>query len=1298
MTALILAMLMGQAAADVPLHDFTDISVWADNRDGGHAPAVSADTEFAREGQAMRIRYTDQPPHWGNLTGPCAVPGDAYALRFQLYVHSAAEEAVMHIWLFEPDNDGWVQRVQFAKGELADQKPGWIEVRMPIAGFSFQARGQKTRQMTSVNRMLIGCNYGDLEVTIDSMSWETEAKLQAILLPRTQGLKIERGERGSVGILDMGEGLPGDFKTAHPPAELAKALREQGFGATLLQAGDLADAELLTPDSLDVVILPFGPFFPKDAKDSFLAYLRAGGSFLSTDGYAFDRLVTLTSEGWTDLPVVGRTAAEMDAEEQEQAALGMNARIGKPGDAMTLDPSQIGVFDPQFHLDHVAEFRPSAWLGDKAPTYALDGPVEGFSACCLTGLNSPVFPPVYRRWIPVLEAFDRAEGLRGTALSLAHNFAGQYPTSSWAFSGITSGQDLFLGTPERRALLGRVVGEITQKVFLHSLATDFACYEPGETAHFPVQVANNGREPARREVTLTVGVKTVMKESLDLAPGEGKTVEASVAVDDFKGDLIPIGARLHDGTQLVDSLQSAFCTHSASVMAMGAKIGWADNYMTVDRQPSFLIGTNQTGMMYFSPDENPATWDRDFAEMEAHGFHIWRILHFSPFAANGYEGQGQHTPADLANRPKRLVRQMDAIVQLAQKHRVAIFLSLHDWLGTVLTDEELAAEADWDRFWAERYRDVPGIFYDIQNEPGVAAVDRPDIVALWNEFLQERYGSDEALRAAWDRNPPEDALPNVPLGKTTDDWYDVRSADRKRFEAVLLNRWLKANVNGIRAGDPDALVCVGYLPSMPPADKILGVKYTSFSNMHYYGAADRFPQDFKIIDRRFQGKGFSLGECGAQEAHDARVNGRLDVPLEASVRRFETYVHYGPAMGGAFIANWDWKEFDEAVFPWGLYQRNSPVTKPWLHTWEQGAWLLSLVEPEYESPSVFVCAPDSNRIGPHFNELNGALTRSVELLLDQRVNFGMANEEDIADLPASAKALFWPVAYCPTDETFERILAWVKAGGTLYVSGDISFDATRKPTRAERRAQLGLPPREPASPFETPDDAWAQPLTETTVGQGKVVYVPYPLEMKGQASDGDVYRRVLDVANVERIRVEPEDAPVRALSFPTQSGGRVTMLVRTTDGEDLLNVSLPEAGVSVELRGKGCAFVITGAKGEIIAAESQGALRIGDQVIAQADGHFGVGALDGKDLRASERLLVLPHLCERVELNIGRDLPKVGQCIWLQSRRFGKSGAFNGMLDFSGLAPGRIAVVASNDAVEQALSMAQDRLERRARR
>ncbi|MFQ5809298.1 MAG: hypothetical protein ACE5JM_06740, partial [Armatimonadota bacterium] len=272
--ALLLCFRVAALAADIPLHDFDDLSVWAPNRDGGNAPEFGTDTEYARDGAGMRIRYVNGTPTWGNLTGRCRVPKDATALRVWVYKHGAGAGAAMYIWLFEPDNDGWLQRVPFGEGSLTRAKVGWHEIRMPIAAFGFRPRGPGSRQMMAVDRMLIGCNYGDLEVTVDSMSWEVGPRGTRLPLPKTADLQIETGRPGSVGILDMGDGLPGEFATAHPPARLAEALRAGGFGVTMLKPGDLANTSVLTRNNFDAVVLPFGPYFPLEAREAFLAYLK----------------------------------------------------------------------------------------------------------------------------------------------------------------------------------------------------------------------------------------------------------------------------------------------------------------------------------------------------------------------------------------------------------------------------------------------------------------------------------------------------------------------------------------------------------------------------------------------------------------------------------------------------------------------------------------------------------------------------------------------------------------------------------------------------------------------------------------------------------------------------------------------------------------------------------------------------------------------------------------------------------------------------------------------------------------
>ena len=472
---------------------------------------------------------------------------------------------------------------------------------------------------------------------------------------------------------------------------------------------------------------------------------------------------------------------------------------------------------------------------------------------------------------------------------------------------------------------------------------------------------------------------------------------------------VPIAARLTTKARVIDEIRSGLCVENKVVVASGPRIRWAGNYFTLNGKPQIVLGSNQTGMVFYADREGPAIWERDFAMMARAGLRVLRLLHFSPFAARGYEGQAANSPSDLVHRPERLIRQMDAFVQTAQRHGIVVFLTLHDWMQVALTDEELKHQRAWNRFWAARYRSVPGIIYDIQNEPAVDVPDAPHIRKLWNEWLQARYGTDDELRSVWHLAPPEAPLPNVPLSGGPNRWENARAADRKRFEAYLLNRWVAENVRGVKEGDPDALVCVGYLPSMAPADKVLGVRHTDFSNMHYYGPIDGLPNELALIDRRVYGNGLTIGEFGAMESHARRNAGSDGLPADISIERFAHTVHAAVGMGAAMICNWSLRELDEMVFPWGLYQRNTPVPKPWAVTYGTLARALRLFEPEYRSPEVFLLVPDAHRIGPRYEELHAAIRRSVGILLDLNVPFGVLNEEDFAKPPDSARVIIWPI-------------------------------------------------------------------------------------------------------------------------------------------------------------------------------------------------------------------------------------------------------------------------------------------------
>ncbi len=53
----------------------------------------------------------------------------------------------------------------------------------------------------------------------------------------------------------------------------------------------------------------------------------------------------------------------------------------------------------------------------------IDGPLEGYAACAMTGSNSPVFPDVHGRWTPILNCYDSLGRLRGAAATVRAGFS-----------------------------------------------------------------------------------------------------------------------------------------------------------------------------------------------------------------------------------------------------------------------------------------------------------------------------------------------------------------------------------------------------------------------------------------------------------------------------------------------------------------------------------------------------------------------------------------------------------------------------------------------------------------------------------------------------------------------------------------------------------------------------------------------------------------------------------------------------------------------------------------------------------
>jgi hypothetical protein len=255
------------------------------------------------------------------------------------------------------------------------------------------------------------------------------------------------------------------------------------------------------------------------------------------------------------------------------------------------------------------------------------------------------------------------------------------------------------------------------------------------------------------------------------------------------------------------------------------------------------------------------------------------------------------------------------------------------------------------------------------------------------------------------------------------------------------------------------------------------------------------------------------------------------------------------------------------------------------------------------------------------------------------------------------KTIFYPLPYCPSDAIVERLERFVKEGGQLYVSGDISYDSLRQRTRTDRLRRLcgvgfiaeryapidygkgaigtvaqGLWPAYDAAPSMEMKLEGARALlmdvsghpvvTEHGYGKGRVMFSADPIELHGdpryQSYGHAFYRALVNALKVPAEKVEGQG--VHCFRVPSQDARQVKVLVNhgakreavTVDGVRLvLETHLP--GVVVSEAGKG-----------LQAVESSGDVFENGSALISSDLHMMAIAFDREPLASAKRVLLLP--------------------------------------------------------------------------
>jgi len=950
----------------------------------------------------------------------------------------------------------------------------------------------------------------------------------------------------------------------------------------------------------------------------------------------------------------------------------MNTSTGRPGDGLVAAPDQIGMFDASFPLKRARDLRPAAGQHilpgrtDLTAQFTKPAGLSGWAASGVVGYD-------HARWVPLLDAVDRFGRPRGAAGAMLIHYRGPFAGSIWAFFGLDN-VDLFAQTDGPMAKTLRQIGRfMARKIFLRNLATEQRLYRPGEPVAASVVVENRGHRAQRAEVEFQGGdafgpVATLQSLAAEVPPGGCQRLDLKLPPVAARAGLYEIRALLRLDGEPVDEIRSGFVVERPEVVNSGAPLRFAGNYFTLNSRPVFLFGSDDYSVTYRASCENPLTWAQMLTASRDVGLTLYENLQYV---------HAGHTMSDAD------WHDFAAMSQLVQERRMLFMPGMLIGHNAVVSDAELAEQSALCREYARRLGTNPGLLWYINGDyvldPGRNGEAARE---LWNRWLTSEYGTTEKLRLQWGAAAVRGELGKLEFPPPNSGrWDDAAAVDRFRFLTWLLTRWNQAHVAAVREHDRQhPITSEYYCFPFGGIDLVQTIDGQDVSNIGYFDRPgldiDRLPLRMRWNDLRARAKGVSLGEYGVK-THPAwtEANGATDYHIvrseEEQKRLFLAVAHYGLGLGACKVQNWCVRDDSTRVFPWGMFYPNGLVPKDVAYAHRNQSLVWRHFRPVYRAPALMVCLGNQLRLG-NDDGLGMAIGyRTFADLLALHYDFGTIDDDHLDRLPAATRALIYPSPLAMRDESYAKLAAWVRSGGTLLLTGDLSLDPHRRRTRNERLKELaGVEFVEQAYPLPTRSAGRDAPATFTldglgpqavrpcvrvrpagctvlgtahdgqpvlvrhALGRGSVFFFVDPIEIADDEGPAALRRQLygafLRAANpagdpaLVPLRVAPDEPWLHAMVQPTESGTlHVVYNTRREPGAAAVRLTTGAGEVELATR-NGWPALAAVSRAKVVAATCDGRALVGGETVAAGHGLKALLSLDGEDLRRSKAIVVAP--------------------------------------------------------------------------
>ncbi len=706
---------------------------------------------------------------------------------------------------------------------------------------------------------------------------------------------------------------------------------------------------------------------------------------------------------------------------------------------------------------------------------------------------------------------------------------------------------------------------------------------------------------------------------------------------DLPSGLYYVRASYEDAGEIREVYQTAFWVRDEKLLRSGSVLSTDDTYFRKNGGAFLPVGTN-----YFSTDDfregflggNAFVWERDFTEMEKNGV---------TFVRTGI----WNNHADILDRltgsaKERFLRGLEAYVHSAARHNIHVNFTFYAFdpqtvrrhpgetplqlgPGTNPYTDPLAIQAqkDYIQSVVNPFRDVACLSWDLINEPSFSNPRRlwrgntpnadPTETAAWNEWLEEHYGDTSKLAQAWNVTPEEvgtfGAIPLPPADDLaparTNNLGQVRAIDYNLFAQDMFRRWTAEMIAAIRSTGSRQLVNVGH-DEGGVGDRVLNQFYgdagVAFTTNHSWWRDDALLWDSVAAKR--PGLPNLIGETGVQPVWRMDTSWRWDEVTALGL--YERKLALGFAAANTGSLQWDWAKGDT----YGI-KRSDGSIKLWQDILQGMAEFAAKAAPHITRarvPEIAVVFPQSLQLSVYNRYALEAQQQCVRAIYHHARASAYAVGEYQIQLLGDPKLIILPSPWVFTQQAWEAILAKVRSGSILLVSGRFDADEHFHSTHRQKEAGLDYEPGlltarenlvewpggraflsyagDKCTYLERGFLADGRTFAETRLGQGRILYLSLPIELNDNLKAiGDIYRMAIGEARIAPAYTTSLDDPGILIS-PTDVGD-ATLYVLTSESSAPQTVSFKDVASGKDLVGRlepgRAALLLVGRSGQILA-------------------------------------------------------------------------------------------------------------------